>query len=151
MYKLTFVAAVLTAICSACNAPEAKQPILRLQIKIAGTGMANTQIQVYSKGKQEFLMFGDAAQEMRFQNADTINCLFPLGVKDASGHLDTTAIKRGAKLSFNFLIKEYRTAKTNKRNEKPSLHITLLANGKDISSVKLPAMQATIGKASAAD
>ncbi|WP_151088388.1 hypothetical protein [Hymenobacter baengnokdamensis] len=138
MYNSVVIASSFLLGLSACNSHRNEKPKPHFQIRISGTGLANLKSEIFSKGKQKFLMFGDPAQFMFFKNTDSIYYLFPLGEKSISQRLDTTNIGLNEQMTFTVRLSTNHLANHPKSTTKTILRVALLANGKVVRSVHIP-------------
>lgn len=155
------VCLLLLAAASGCGPLETRGPMKaphpHLQLHIAGTGMAHMRTYVESKrGPFKIGMCPEngtgASQRISFLRADTIDGLFPLGIDDSLGRLDTTAIDRNQTLVFSVQIVENRWMKPQKKPlHTPDFRVELLADGEVAQSVRVPLRKPSAPTATPAD
>lgn len=122
--------------------PERPNP--QIQIRITGTGLSKMRGKVYSKGLQKIGWLldddGGPAQEIYFQNQDTVNYLAPIGMEEANEYFDSTAIGHDETLIFKVKIEQNKRIKSTSSNGRSAnLKVELLANGQVVKAVQVPA------------
>ena len=129
----------LLAACGPRTTAATEQPNPHFQLRITGFGLASLRSTIHSKGRQAAWMFDGPAQDLLFQNSDTIQHLFVLGKTDTTQHFDSAAISRNETMAFVVKVEKRTGLKLMKANAHAQFLVELVANGRVVQSAQVPA------------